>query len=142
MPLLLPLRGQEACGELYWVIPQQIYFFSSHILPVDANEFKWIEHVSTPVAHKEIRQMESLTRRRIAGTTMLAWLAILGFDFFLHGGVLAWLYARPDQFLLPPEQAFTLIPLGYLSFLVLTIMLVWLLICLEIQGWNAGWSFG
>lgn len=72
----------------------------------------------------------------------LAWLATLGFDFFLHGGLLAGLYATPSPFLLAPERAFALIPLGYLSFLLLAILLVWLMARLNIRGGREGAFLG
>jgi hypothetical protein len=84
--------------------------------------------------------------KRIKGTyaklTLLAWLSIIGFDFFLHAGVLARLYVEPSPFLLPPERAFVLVPVGYLSFLVITILLIWLMARLGIQGWHQGAVFG
>jgi hypothetical protein len=83
-----------------------------------------------------------VSRRRIVGVTLLAWFAVLGFDFLLHGGLLAWLYAEPGPFLLSPEDAFRLIPLGYASFLILVILVVWLLVRLGIRGWRPGLVFG
>lgn len=80
--------------------------------------------------------------RRLIGTTFLAWFAVLGFDLLLHGGLLARLYTEPSPFLLPPEDAFRLIPLGYVSFLVFEIFLVWLLIHLEIRGSKSGFLLG
>jgi len=74
--------------------------------------------------------------------TLLAWLSMIGVDFFLHAGVLARLYVEPSPFLLPPDRAFTLIPLGYLSFLGLAILLIWLMARLGIQGWRQGAIFG
>lgn len=80
--------------------------------------------------------------RRLIGATLLAWIAVLGFDFLLHGGLLAKLYTEPSPFLLPPEDAFRLIPLGYASFLVFQIFLVWLLVRLDIQGAKSGLIMG
>jgi len=74
--------------------------------------------------------------------TLLAWLSMIGFDFFLHAGVLAHLYIEPSPFLAPPERAFGLIPVGYLSFLCLAILLTWLMARLGIQGWCQGGIFG
>ena len=74
--------------------------------------------------------------------TLLAWLSMIGFDFFLHAGVLAPLYAVESPFLLPPERAFALIPIGYFSFLVLAILLIWLMIKINIRGWKKGAIFG
>jgi len=73
---------------------------------------------------------------------LLAWLSMVGFDLFLHAGVLARLYAEPSPFLLPPERAFALIPVGYLSFLILAVLLVWLMARLSIKGWREGSKFG
>jgi hypothetical protein len=74
--------------------------------------------------------------------TLLAWLSMIGFDFFLHAGVLAPLYAKGSTFLLPPERAFALIPFGYASFLGLAILLIWLMAKLGLQGWRKGALFG
>lgn len=74
--------------------------------------------------------------------TVLGWLAMIGFDFFLHGGLLARLYLHPEPFLLPPEQSFALIPLGYLSLLLLSGLLAWLMLGLRIHRGRAGALFG
>ena len=86
--------------------------------------------------------MEKKSTWRLAGITLLAWLSVIGFDFLLHAGILAPLYADPHPFLLPPERAFVLIPVGYLSFLLLVILVVWLMVRLEISGWQSGFIFG
>ena len=65
-------------------------------------------------------------RGRVA-IVLLSWLAMLGVDLFLHAGLLAPLYDWDSPFLLRPEEAFLRIPIGYLSFLILAIALVWLL---------------
>jgi tryptophan-rich sensory protein len=74
--------------------------------------------------------------------TLLAWMSMIGFDFFLHAGILAPLYSIESPFLLPPERAFALIPVGYLSFLGLAVLLVWLMVKLEIRDWKKGAFFG
>ncbi len=71
-----------------------------------------------------------------------AWVLSLGFDLFLHAGLLAKLYVEASPFLLQPEQAFRRIPLGYLSFLVLTFSLYWLFHRLEIRGVASGLRLG
>jgi len=55
---------------------------------------------------------------------------------------LADLYSQSSPFLLPPTRAFALIPLGYLSFLLLAGLLIWLMIRLQLAGWRAGAIFG
>jgi len=71
-----------------------------------------------------------------------AWMLSLGFDVFLHGGLLAGLYVAPSPFLLEPEESFRRIPLGYLAFLVLTLTLYWLLRRLGVRGAIAGFRYG
>ncbi len=73
---------------------------------------------------------------------LLAWLAMIGFDFFLHAGLLSCVYNQESPFLLPADQAFILIPLGYLAFLLLAILLVWLMPRLGLLGWGRGAVFG
>lgn len=85
---------------------------------------------------------ESYSKRYILLLTLAAWLSMLGFDFFLHGGLLAGLYLQASPFLLDPLTAFRLVPLGYLSFLVLAVLLVWLMIRLNLTGWRSGALFG
>lgn len=73
---------------------------------------------------------------------LAAWLLSLGFDFFLHGGLLAQLYVEPTSFLLDPEVAFRRIPLGYLTFLILTSALLWLFRQLGVRGGLRGLGYG
>jgi len=86
--------------------------------------------------------METTTLKRLVGIVLLSWLSVIGFDFLLHASLLAPLYAKPSPFLLPPDRAFFLIPLGYLSFLISTVMLVWLFGRLGINTWPEGCIFG
>ncbi len=74
--------------------------------------------------------------------TLLAWLSVIGFDFLLHASLLAPLYEQSHPFLLSPERAFVLIPLGYLAFLLLVILIAWLMVKLEISSWKSGVLFG
>jgi hypothetical protein len=74
--------------------------------------------------------------------TLLAWLTMIGADFLIHGGLLSCLYQQESPFLLPPERAFALIPVGYISFLLLAVLLVWLMLRLSLQGWRSGAIFG
>lgn len=86
--------------------------------------------------------MVNRSRRRLVFVGFLSWLSILGVDFFLHGGLLASLYVRPSPFLLPPADAFRLIPLGYLAALLSTVLLLWLMLRLDLSGWRQGLTFG
>jgi hypothetical protein len=82
------------------------------------------------------------SRRRALETVVLSWLAMLGVDLFLHAGLLAPLYDWESPFLVRPEEAFARIPVGYLSFLILAIGLVWLMSRLDIKGSREGAVLG
>jgi hypothetical protein len=71
-------------------------------------------------------------------TIGLSWVAMIGVDFALHGGLLAPLYDWSSPFLLSPGDAFVRIPVGYAAFLVLAAALVWLLRRLGVQGARDG----
>ena len=75
---------------------------------------------------------------RTVSLVAAAWVLALGFDFLLHGGLLAPLYAGESPFLLPPETAFARIPAGYLAFLLLAAGLLWLFRRLDVRGWRKG----
>jgi hypothetical protein len=79
---------------------------------------------------------------RFAKAVALSWFAALGFDLFLHGGLLAGFYLEPSSFLLPPRDAFVRIPFGYASFLLLAVLLVGLMERLQIRDWRRGGAFG
>jgi hypothetical protein len=81
-------------------------------------------------------------RSRVVSSIAAAWILAVGFDLFLHGGLLAGVYVEPSPFLLPAEDAFRRIPLGYLTFLGLTVALFWLLHRLGIRGAMAGLRYG
>jgi hypothetical protein len=83
-----------------------------------------------------------LTHKNLSRISMIALLAVIGFDFFLHAGVLNRYYDRGHSFLLPPEQAFNLIPVGYVAFLLLILLLTWLMMKLGIRGGREGAVFG
>jgi len=84
----------------------------------------------------------TLSKRQILLLTLIAWLSMIGFDFFLHAGLLAKLYLQSSPFLLPLGASFALIPVGYLSFLLLAVVMVWLMIRLKLAGWREGALFG
>jgi len=86
--------------------------------------------------------VSTYSRRDLLRLSAIAWLAMIGFDFLLHAGILAGLYLQPSPFLLPLQRAFQLIPVGYLSFLPLAWLLVWLMTRLKLAGWRAGAVFG
>ena len=73
---------------------------------------------------------------------LAAWFLSLGFDFLLHGGLLAKLYAHPTPFLLDPVTAFRRIPIGYFSFLMLTAALLWFFRQSGVRGAISGLGYG
>lgn len=75
-------------------------------------------------------------------TVLIAWFLSLGIDLFLHGGLFARLYLTSSPFVLPADQAFRRIPLGYLTFLLLTAALFWFCRRLDVRGIRAGWTHG
>lgn len=83
-----------------------------------------------------------ISPKRLLGITILAWIGVLGFDLFLHGAILSSFYIEGGPFLLPPLESFKRIPIGYLSFLITTGLLVWLIAKLDIRGWGPGSLFG
>lgn len=91
-----------------------------------------------------VRQVsvEFPTRSRGLILIGIAWLSMIGFDFFLHGGVLARWYVTPSPFLLPPPTAFARIPLGYLSFALLAVLLLWTLQRAKVEDWRHGAAIG
>jgi hypothetical protein len=82
------------------------------------------------------------TLHRLGHIAVLAWISMLGTDVLLHAGILARLYTQPSPFLLDPARAFNRIPAGYLSFLVLAILLTFLEARLSIRNWRTGTRFG
>lgn len=79
---------------------------------------------------------------RVVALIILVWLCMLGVDFLVHARLLASLYTQSSPFLLPPATAFTLIPIGYLSFLLLAALLVWLMSRLRLAGGEPARSLG
>ncbi|MEX2144714.1 MAG: hypothetical protein WD740_08960 [Anaerolineales bacterium] len=82
------------------------------------------------------------TIKRPLPTILLAWFAMLGVDFLLHGGLLAGLYINDSPFLLSPLESFSRIPLGYSGFFLLALMLVWLMPRFNLVSWKAAFWFG
>jgi hypothetical protein len=79
-----------------------------------------------------------ITRKRYIQLTLLVWAAMIGVDFFLHGGLLAAVYVQKSPFLLSPMESFRRIPLGYLALLVSAGFLVWIMNRAGAEGWRRG----
>jgi hypothetical protein len=67
-----------------------------------------------------------LIAKRFILTTFLAWLVFLVLDFLAHAVLLNSFWAQDQAALKSQGELFRLIPLGYLSFLILTLLFGWL----------------
>ena len=82
------------------------------------------------------------SRTRYVQLTLLVWVAMMGVDFFLHGGIFAALYVQDSAFLLPAMDAFLRIPFGYLAILATAGLLVWIVGQTSARGWRKGLPTG
>lgn len=82
------------------------------------------------------------TRKRLIQVTALGWLAIIGIDLLMNAGILGPFINWEQPGLLPPMKMFQYIPLGYAAFLLLTVLLLWLMLRLNVSGARAGAVFG
>lgn len=78
------------------------------------------------------------TRKRCTQLTLLTWVAMIGVDFLLHGGLLSAFYVQESPFLLSPMESFRRIPLGYSALLVSSGFLVWIMSRAGAVGWKRG----
>lgn len=76
--------------------------------------------------------------KRFLQLTLLVWTAMLGVDFFIHGGLFAAVYFQNSPFLLPDGEAFRRIPFGYLALLATAGFLTWILVRTATRGWRRG----
>jgi hypothetical protein len=88
------------------------------------------------------KNIEQVSAGHCVKIGFIAMIAVLGFDLFLHAGILSPLYSAETPFLLDSERAFQLIPLGYLSFAIMIGLMVWLIKSLGIHSWRRGLRFG
>lgn len=95
-----------------------------------------------PAASGPLPPLRQRSSRATLSLVLAAWALSVGFDFFLHGGLLAPIYMRESPFLLDPMTAFARIPAGYLTFLVLTLGLLWLFRRLDVRGGRDGGKTG
>ncbi|HSR48418.1 MAG TPA: hypothetical protein VLL77_10605 [Anaerolineales bacterium] len=88
------------------------------------------------------RDESPIPLQRYLRLTLLVWLASLGLDFFIHGGILASVYIESTPFLLPGAEAFRRIPLGYLALFLTSALLTWILAQTSARGWRKGLALG
>jgi len=63
-----------------------------------------------------------INHRRFWSTAIIAWIVFIGIDFFFHASLLESLWQNEIEAIKPKMDLFVLIPLGYLSFLLLTLL--------------------
>ena len=67
-----------------------------------------------------------MNTKRFILSAFLSWLLLLSLDFLAHASLLRSFWAKELVALKPQKDLFLLIPAGYLSFLLLTLLLGWL----------------
>ena len=90
----------------------------------------------------EYQRENHISRKRYVQLTLLVWVAMIGVDFFLHGGVFAAAYVQDSSFLLSAMEAFRRIPFGYLALLATAGLLVWIIDQTSARGWRKGLVIG
>jgi hypothetical protein len=85
-----------------------------------------------------------VNKTRFILASVMAWLFFLMLDFMAHATLLSRFWAKEYPALKSKEELFRLIPLGYLSFLILTLLIGWIYIRFVKDGGNTkkGFSFG
>ena len=81
-------------------------------------------------------------RKRYVQLSLLVWVAMIGIDFFIHGGIFSATYLQDSPFLLSDMDAFRRIPLGYLAILATAGLLVWIIDRASVRGWRKGLVVG
>ncbi len=81
--------------------------------------------------------------KRLALSIFNAWLLFVGVDFFFHAGVLSALWKEEIPAIKPESELALLIPVGYASFLLLTILIGYVFhrVFKEKPKRNAVWKF-
>jgi hypothetical protein len=90
----------------------------------------------------EYKRENRTPRKRYVQLTLLVWVAMIGVDFFIHGGVFAATYVQDSPFLLSAMEAFRRIPFGYLALLATAGLLVWIIDQASARGWRKGLVIG
>lgn len=99
--------------------------------------------METPTPHgRAVGVLPAMSPGRGIVLLLLAWVAFLAVDFLFHAGIIARFYLRGDPALLGADAAFRRIPIGYLAFLLLTLLFLWLARRCAVFGWRAGARFG
>jgi hypothetical protein len=85
-----------------------------------------------------------IDKSRFILTSILAWIVFVMLDFLAHATLLSHFWAQDYPAQKSKEELFRLIPLGYLSFLILTLLVGWIYVRFYKEGGNAkkGLSFG
>ena len=77
-------------------------------------------------------------RPNLLKAIILAWILSIAIDFFLNGGLFASYFGSGDPFIVSPSEAFVRIPLGYISLLLLILILAYLIEKAPVSTINGG----
>ncbi len=69
-----------------------------------------------------VNKYKMIKQRRFWSTAIIAWIVFIGIDFFFHASLLESLWQEEIEAIKPATDLFILIPIGYLSFLLLTLL--------------------
>ena len=83
-----------------------------------------------------------VSARQFILRVLASWLVMAALDLLLNAGLFAKLWFEPSPFLLPPEDLFRRLPLGYAAFLAQAVAYVWLTIRMGARNWRQGGLFG
>src|SRR3989304_2945364 len=81
-------------------------------------------------------------RAPVVRAAVLAWMLVVGIDFFVNAGLLAMLWKGPSSFLLSTADLFLRIPMGYAALLLWSVLVVWLVTRLHVERPRSGAVFG
>ncbi|HKZ92314.1 MAG TPA: hypothetical protein VJZ50_09255 [Candidatus Limnocylindrales bacterium] len=81
-------------------------------------------------------------RAPVVRAAVLAWMLVVGIDFFVNAGMLTMLWEGPSSFLLSTADLFLRIPMGYAALLLWSVLVVWLVTRLHIERPRGGAVFG
>jgi hypothetical protein len=85
---------------------------------------------------------QKIPMRKFFLRVLASWLTMIALDLLLNAGLFAKLWLVPDTFLLPPENLFRRLPLGYAAFLLQAVAYVWLTQLVGARTWKRASLFG
>lgn len=90
----------------------------------------------------EYQREKRSPRKKYIQLWLLVWVAMIGVDFFIHGGLFAAIYDQDSTFVLSPMESFRRIPFGYIALLGTAGLLLWIINRTSTRGWRKGLVIG